>query len=241
MKLSKIIEVKGLLLLQSGLHIGGGDTGMHIGGTDNPVIKHPHTQHPYIPGSSLKGKMRSLLEWHAGLVGCSQGEPIGLRHLPNLADSTQVEAAKNLVRLFGVSGGDSRDSELAQQIGPTRLAFRDCELADSWLARVEDDNLPLTEIKFENSINRISGTATNPRNTERVPAGASFDFVLSLKVLADDDEDVFVQTLLRGMRLIELDALGGSGSRGYGKVKFDLVDETLQARLTALEPFSQVA
>ena len=241
MKLNNIIEIQGTLVLLSGLHIGSGDNQMHIGGTDNPVIKHPHTQQPYIPGSSLKGKLRSLLEWHGGLVGYSQGEPFGLRHLSSLVDPDQIKVARTLIKLFGASGGDPREGDAAGEIGPTRLAFRDCPLAAEWLSTTRENNLPLTEIKFENSINRIAGVATNPRNTERVPAGASFEFTLSLKVLDGDDEDALLSAVLTGLRLLELDALGGSGSRGYGKVSFELAEATLQNRLRALKPFEQVA
>jgi CRISPR-associated protein Csm3 len=69
LKLNKISVIQGTIELKTGLHIGGGDTEMHIGGTDNPVVKHPHTNEPYIPGSSLKGKIRSLLELKYGICG----------------------------------------------------------------------------------------------------------------------------------------------------------------------------
>ena len=101
-------------------------------------------------------------------------------------------------------------------------------------------NLPRTETKFENSINRIAGTAENPRNTERVPEGAIFDFSLALKVLDGDDEAALTQMVLTGFKLLEMDALGGSGSRGYGKVQFQLATE-LQTQLDALQPFTQKA
>ena len=238
-RLNNIVEIKGTLLLKSGLHIGSGDNEMHIVGTDNPVIKHPHTNEPYIPGSSLKGKMRSLLEWYLGLVAFNDGKPFGYQQLAKIDDANKASAIR-LIQLFGVSGGDNLDSKQAAEIGPTRLAFRDCALTRSWVETLDKRNLPRTETKFENSINRIAGTAENPRNTERVPEGAIFEFSVALKVLDGDDEAALTRMVLTGFKLLEMDALGGSGSRGYGKVQFQLAPE-LQTQLDALQPFTQKA
>lgn len=243
MKLINIVEIIGTIELKSGLHIGSGDNEMHIGGTDNPVIKHPHTNDPYIPGSSVKGKMRSLLEWHAGLVEFNQGKPFGYKQLDAVKQVSieKYQNAKNLIKLFGISGGDSLDQLQAKEIGPSRLSFRDSAMSFSWRDQISERNLPLTEIKFENSINRISGTAENPRNTERVPAGAEFDFVLCLKQLEGDDTEALMAMVITGLKLLEMDALGGSGSRGYGKLRFHLDDAGLQQQLNALDPFGQAA
>ena len=239
-RLNNIVEIKGTLLLKSGLHIGSGDNEMHIGGTDNPVIKHPHTNEPYIPGSSIKGKVRSLLEWYLGLVAFNDGKPFGYKQLSKVVGAESQASAKRLIQLFGVSGGDNLDQKEAAEIGPSRLAFRDCSLTRSWVQNLDNRNLPRTETKFENSINRIAGTAENPRNTERVPEGAVFDFCLALKVLEGDDEAALTQMVLTGFKLLEMDALGGSGSRGYGKVQFQLAPE-LQTQLESLQPFTQKA
>jgi len=215
MQLTQIHTLTARLTLLSGLHIGAGDNEMHIGGTDNPVLKHPITHRPYLPGSSLKGKMRSLLEWRSGAV---QPEALGWRDYQR-AEGAQKAAVFDILRLFGVSGSDQLDEAQARELGPTRLAFWDCDLSEDWVKRVDEANQMFTEVKSENRINRITGVAEHPRNTERVPAGASFDFRLSLKVL-DGDQDL-LPMVLAGLRLIELDSLGGSGSRGYGKVRFD--------------------
>ncbi len=217
MKLSKISKLTGTIELVSGLHIGSGNAEMHIGGTDNPVIKNPVTNQPYIPGSSLKGKMRSLMEWHAGVVGVAGGKPLAIKHIEKLNGNR--DRGIEILRLFGYapSGGGQDDPELVQEIGPTRLAFWDCSLDPAWVKEMGDKNLLLTETKMENSIDRIKGTAENPRNTERVPAGARFDFQLTLKIL--DDEEL-LEPVLRGLKLVELSGLGGSVSRGYGKIVF---------------------
>ena len=104
-----------------------------------------------------------------------------------------------------------------ENIGPTRVVVRDAYLAKEWRERFENGELPM-EIKYENSINRITGEA-NPRPLERVPAGVEFAFNISFKVFEDDPETYF-NTLLQAMRLLQMDALGGSGSRGCGQIKF---------------------
>ncbi len=211
MQLTKIATLTGTLKLETGLHIGAGDAEMHIGGTDNPVVRHPITRRPYIPGSSLKGKMRSLLEWKTGAV---KPEPLEFKDYERLGRRADIGA---ILKLFGVSGGEKLEGKEAEEIGPSRLAFWDCPLRDEWAKPLEEANQPLTEVKSENRIDRIRGVAEHPRNTERVPAGAEFEFRLSIKMLDGDD---LLDTLKTGLRLIELDSLGGSGSRGYGKVKF---------------------
>lgn len=235
MQLTQITQITGQIELLSGLHIGSGNTEMHIGGTDNPVIKNPVTNQPYIPGSSLKGKMRSLMEWRAGVVGISNGKPLGFKHLTKLDDG-QKPAAETILRLFGgAPEGADQDMALVEQIGPTRLSFWDCELDPAWIEEMNGKNLLLTEVKMENAIDRIKGVAENPRNTERVPAGARFNFRLTLRV---HDGEELLDEILRGLRLLELSGIGGSGSRGYGKLQFidlKLGDESLVDRLAAVE------
>jgi CRISPR-associated protein Csm3 len=228
MQLTKIQKLTGQIELVSGLHIGSGNTEIHIGGTDNPVIKNPITQEPYIPGSSIKGKMRSLLEWHLGVVDITQGQPLSFKHLnsPALNDKIKPQA-KSLLKLFGGAPDSNNDQALVTEIGPSRLSFWDCALDPTWVTEMRDvKNLPLTETKMENMIDRIRGVAEHPRNTERVPATAKFDFNLTIRV--HDDEDL-LDTVLQGLKLLELTGLGGSGSRGYGKIKFGKLELDGQA------------
>ncbi len=233
MQLTKISDLQGQIELVSGLHIGSGNAEMHIGGTDNPVIKNPVTGEPYIPGSSLKGKMRSLLEWRAGVVSIADGKPLGFKHLPKLSGDTATQGRAILKLFGGAPEGAGKDDKLVAEIGPTRLAFWDCALDAIWVQEMQDKNLLLTETKMENMIDRIAGVAEHPRNTERVPAGARFDFRLTLKVV---DGEELLDDLLRGLRLLELTGLGGSGSRGYGKLRFTrltLDGDSLMERLAA--------
>lgn len=236
MQLTNIQKLTGQIELISGLHIGSGNTEIHIGGTDNPVIKNPITQEPYIPGSSIKGKMRSLLEWHLGVVGETDGAPLSFKHLKKLDDKV-INQAKELIKLFGGAPDGDISKELLDEIGPSRLAFWDCALTKNWVAEMDKKNLLLTEVKMENSIDRIQGTAAHGglRNTERVPATAKFDFNLTIRV--HDGEDL-TDTLLVGLKLLEYTGLGGSGSRGYGKIAFrdlKLDGEDFQTRLEQLK------
>lgn len=236
MRLIEIKKLEGTITLKSGLHIGSGNMEMHIGGTDSPVIKHPHTLEPFIPGSSLKGKVRSLLEMYCELVPFAKDEG-GLvssktlekvkKERPNL-----VEKAEAILKIFGSSGAD-KDDETG--FGPTRVSFSDCYLDDNWKDDAKKNRWQLTEVKSENSINRIQGTAANPRFIERVPEGTKFKFLVTFKVLQDDDEQLFNDYLLKGLKLLEMDALGGSGSRGYGRIKFDFNDDTVNKQFAELE------
>lgn len=217
MRLTAIRTFEGVLELITGLHIGSGNAEMHIGGTDNPVIKHPKTQEPYIPGSSLKGKIRSLLEWRWGFVAYTEGKPVGFSHLDRIPEEDRPQA-KTLLKLFGgAPEGAGQHQALVEEIGPTRLGFWDCPLAHAWIQEMNQRNLLLTETKMENMIDRIRGVAEHPRNTERVPAGAMFEFRLTLRV--HDNEDL-TPMVFEGLKLLELTGLGGSVSRGYGKVRF---------------------
>lgn len=242
MQLTAIHTIEATLELLSGLHIGAGDNEMHIGGTDNPVITHPYTRQPYIPGSSIKGKLRSLLEWRSGAV---QEKVLGIDALEKARSGGkpgQAQAVQHILQLFGIGGGDSQE-QAAKELGPTRLSFWDCNITESWIKRIDDDKQLFTEVKSENMINRISGVAEHPRNTERVPAGVEFRFRVQLKVL-DGDAPQLIDTLLAALKLLELDSLGGAGSRGYGKVRFNgltLNGESLQQRFDAIKPFDLAA
>ena len=230
MKLTNIVEIKAKLVLETGLHIGAGDSEMHIGGIDNSVIKHPITQSPYIPGSSLKGKIRTLLEWRSGEV---KKAPLSL---DDLKEAKNKEEVKNILRLFGISGDAKNTDDIVKEIGVSRLAFWDCALDLDWEKTIRDDNQLLTEAKSENTIDRITSTA-DPRQTERVPAGAEFDFKLMLRQFEGDKPEL-LELVLKGLKLLELDSLGGSGSLGYGKVKFTKLTVDGNARnLDDIKPF----
>ena len=229
-QLKNIRQLKGTIVLKSGLHIGSGNMEMQIGGTDSPVIKHPHTHEPYIPGSSIKGKVRSLIEMMSGLVPLARekerngGGVISLetlRHDTVRNDPSLKKRAENILKIFGHCGSTAeKDLEITASLGPTRVSFADCHLNSDWREMARNKMYPLTEEKSENRIDRIQGTAEHPRFIERVPEGTKFDFTVSFKEIQKGDEEL-LDTLLVGLRLLEWDALGGSGSRGYGRIAFE--------------------
>lgn len=210
MKLKNIKKLSGTIRVITGLHIGGSKDTLEIGGMDQPVIKHPITKEPYIPGSSLKGKMRSLLEI-AYIIDRPASRPfIVEKGLPcGCAETTCPSCV-----IFGTSS-DKKGPEL----GPTRVIFRDAVLSKSDKTRFDNGDLPMEE-KYENTIHRVKGVAEHPRPLERVPAGVSFDFNISFKEFEGDDPKL-IDYLYKGLKMIELDALGGSTSRGSGQVRFE--------------------
>ena len=223
MKLIKIKTIIGTIRVVTGLRVGGGDAGMEIGGMDNPIIRNKATGEPYIPGSSLKGKMRSLMEWE-----CDRLHPKGETH----QCSTHEEAAKCPVcRVFGVAASHSKnlDDPKTFKLGPTRLVVRDAVLSEKSRNDFRKGQ-PITEEKSENTINRITAVA-NPRPMERVVPGTEFDLDMTFKIIdlgdgGTTDEKNFVDVVLKALALVEEDYLGGGGSRGSGKVQFvNLKDE----------------
>ncbi|OHB43339.1 MAG: type III-A CRISPR-associated RAMP protein Csm3 [Planctomycetes bacterium GWC2_39_26] len=212
LKLSGYKVIEGIITCETGLHIGGTADKIEIGGIDNPIIRHPITNLPYIPGSSIKGKMRSLIEWKLG----------------NFAENGDVhEWCSNngcpVCRIFGTSADEAK-------IGPSRLIVRDAHLTETserLLKKMQEDTgLAFVENKTENSINRLTAKA-NPRTQERVPAGTEFKFemvyrIFDLKDNGGKTDDALYSTVEEGIKLIRMDALGGSGSRGYGKVKIEI-------------------
>lgn len=238
MQLKNIHVIQAVLVCETGLHIGGSDAEMHIGGIDNCVIKHPITGEPYIPGSSIKGRMRALLEWRSGAV---QPDPLGWRSYVNAQDDSQKAEVLAILKLFGVGGSEKLTDAEAQQIGPTRLSFWDAPLDLAWTAAQHEAHRLLTEAKSENAIDRISATA-NPRQTERVPAGARFLFKATMKDLGLGDDAELLTRLLIGLKLLEMDGLGGSSSRGYGKIRFDKLSidgADASERFAAVRPFDR--
>jgi CRISPR-associated protein Csm3 len=214
----KILTLSGNIEVLTGLHIGGSDDTMKIGGVDNGVIKvydrELKREVPYIPGSSLKGKIRSLLEWNYGVAQLNDGKPFGsdvLKKYENTHLKDKKQELENFLKLFG-------DSSSENKFGMTRAIFSDCFLVDK-------ENIDeIREVKTENMIDRSKGTAKHPRQTERVAPGVEFGFEIRVKVLDGDDEEKMKKIIEKGLKLLELDYLGGNGSRGYGRVKIHYKD-----------------
>ncbi len=229
--------LRGKINCLTGLHIGGSKEKLEIGGIDSIVVRSPRTDYPYIPGSSIKGKMRHLLEYFTGavndpiIVSTNKDWSAEETHRHNLGN---VSKAAEIVRLFGI-GANERDEKKnlgLEKLGLSRLVVRDAHpdnktIKEIWSALGSDAFY--TEYKAENTIDRLT-SAANPRFIERVVEGSKFDFEMVYTVF-DFGEENFVDKvnedidlLLVGLRLLESSALGKSGSRGYGKINFELAD-----------------
>lgn len=200
-KLQKKVIYTGTIILKTGLHIGGTNAALNIGGPDKFVVRNPINNIPYIPGSSLKGKMRSLVEIYNGET--NNGKPT---NNPNHRAGA----------LFGVSGDN-------EQSHASRLIVRDAEL-DIHACDFSNTDLPYTESKTEVAIDRVTAKA-NPRTFERVPAGAQFKLNMVLNIFEGEDEAALKETLNQAMELLKDDYLGGHGSRGYGQVEIKIESE----------------
>lgn len=202
-----VLKIK--LELLSGLYIGGNDNGFDIGGADTDVIRNPLTKEPYIPGSSLKGKLKVLLKY-------------------NLKDTNIDTNKKDIVfknssitNIF-----ETLEDESNNDVKISRAIFRDLTLtkdSKETLERILGVNC-YTEIKAENKVNAISGKSDSPRFIERVPAGAEFEGEIVLNIFDGDDKKLMMDTIKKSLRLLEMNYLGGNGSRGYGRVKAEFND-----------------
>lgn len=242
------LVISGKIVLLSGLHIGGSNAGIQIGGIDNPVIKNPINNMPYIPGSSLKGKIRFLLESYYGLetevyVENDKGEGKFIKPgTPSKLDTKPLGTPdwdgdiNQIAVLFGTLPNDSSDETMY----PTRLIFRDSSIIGAFMGFEEEITTDISKIidrmstrfvegKFEVAISRVTGTAQPGalRQIERVPAGTVFDIQVILRQFMKEDhkpkeENGFnhITVLKKGLKLLENDALGGYGSRGSGRIKF---------------------
>jgi len=233
---------------QTGLHIGAGATSMGIGTVENTVLRDPLTNRPYIPGSSLKGKMRSLAERY---YKKALNQQIGNTYIHSCGaeykDKKELEekgwadyVGCEICPVFGVPG----ERPFSQ---PTRLIVRDIPLSKESADELEhlETDSPFTEVKIEVSIDRITSQA-NPRHIERVPAGVKFgpgEMIYSLydapKWDLSRDFELIDKTLITSMDLLEKDYLGGMGSRGYGKVAFKNIKVIVRLRTEDTPPFRE--
>jgi len=247
-----VISIKYRLKLKTGLHIGGAKENFEIGGVDNPVIKLPielelkdrdiPKDAPYIPGSSLKGKIRSLMEWFIREPKGVEGkEQTSVEYMTEKArkDSRKLGApcdcgTCSICKLFGVSDVKTiQNLPLEKLPGPPRVEFSDAYPTENSLKTLQNTlgEGVFTEIKYENKINRLTGAVEQGglRNQERVPAGVEFEGEITLDIYSNEDIEL-LKKLITGLKLLENSYLGGSGSRGYGKVEFSKITITFRGR-----------
>ena len=201
------IKIRGVLTVESGLHIGGTKDDIGISTTDNPIIRNPLTGMPYIPGSSIKGKMRSLFEQNEQAKG----------------DSYPCRCGKKdciVCTLFGAHMNMKGES------GAPRVMFRDAVLSEAYKDLSQDSSL--VEIKSETAIDRKTGTAANGslRQMERIAAGVSFDYEIVILVWDGDNPAVLQSSVENGLRMIEATGLGAKTTAGYGKVNFHIGEDS---------------
>ncbi|MSV28430.1 MAG: type III-A CRISPR-associated RAMP protein Csm3 [Bryobacterales bacterium] len=223
LKLTGKLILQGELHCETGLHVGAGKGTLEIGGSDNPVVKDAFGR-PYIPGSSLRGRLRSLLEQASGLAVPSELVYLSKRKGQEVRIHQSDRPDDEICLLFGRAPGrmDRVQGEPldTNHATPARLAVYDAPLDPESITPQMRENLDdeLTEVKSENAIDRITSQAS-PRTLERVPAGARFKVRFVLDMLCEEDS-VLLARLVEGLRLLEDDALGGGGSRGNGRVRF---------------------
>lgn len=211
MKKTDHILLTGTIELVSGMRVGGSDDVLQIGGTDLTCIKDPATNKPYVPGSSIKGRMRSCLEKHLGRVSGREPCTCGSDDCP-------------ICRVFGPH------KNTRHALGPTRLIVRDAHLIGDGF---------VIENKTESTTRRDTGAAEHPRTVERVAPGAKFALEVAVQVF-DLDRD-FLYEDLQGQRvtgadalleivdhalfLVEQTGLGAGVGKGYGQIKLIDVQE----------------
>ena len=211
MSIKKIIEFSGTMTIQSGVHIGGNDNGTKVGGCDNPVIRNPLTNNPYIPGSSIKGALRSCAEKMPAYAGkIRNGKPCGCG-----------QETCMVCKLFGAHMNTRAAS------GEPRLIVRDMQLNKNFLEKVRlsgGNYSDIVETKESTMIDRGTNTASNGslRNMERVAAGAVFDCSFVLKVTDKDKEVELIDFLKKCIKVVEATGIGGKVTSGSGQVKFDI-------------------
>ncbi len=236
-KLEKIVKIEAEMVVLTGIKIGGSQDKFDIGGVDNPVIRtsvpvnflrkvigfegnipdeisqEEFVSIPYIPGSSIKGRMRALLEIKHGAV-------------PENGDVSSEDPFKSV---FGVPA-----KEAGEEFNITRAIFRDAyptkETIEMWLKNIEETFDLGTELKIENKINRLTGGTAGGglRKMERVLPGSRFKVEVNLLIFDKDkgEEEKWINLIKEGFKLIEETYLGGCGTRGYGKVKFENIKIT---------------
>jgi CRISPR-associated protein Csm3 len=227
-KFVKNVVLRGQIETLTGLHIGGSKEKLEIGGVDSPVLRDPNTNYPYIPGSSIKGKMRMLLEFSMDKI-TEKG-------------STYESSNPNdqICRVFG-------NFKKGTSGGPTRLIIRDAypstETVEMWKGL--DSELLFTEFKPENTINRLTSEA-NPRFLERVVKGSFFNFEMIYSVYetaeGDRSDEENLKLVYQALRLLEHSGLGGNISRGYGRIRFrftDPVEVTAESYKTADDKYKK--
>ncbi len=221
LKLNKYLAITGTIKCKTGTRIGGSKEDLEIGGLDNPIIRDPVDRTPYIPGSSLKGKLRSLLEYKYNRVGWRNDRDRGLFQDERSGEPCGCAQELSTCPVCTIFGPHKVSRH---NLGPTRIIVRDAIFSDESreaLSGLLEEGIQYSEVKTENMINRKTGVAEHPRPVERVPRGTKFDLTISVRVFQGDDEAKIKGFIEEAIGMLAQDALGGSGTRGYGWVEIE--------------------
>jgi CRISPR-associated protein Csm3 len=200
-------QINGTIRCESGVRVGGSRDELEIGGIDNPVLREGPTHQPYLPGSSIKGRMRSLLEryYNVPLGGRDRNEPHGC-----------TEDSCLFCKVFGPH------KQTIHRHGPSRLIVRDAYLSSASNEAFQADEKRIIDVRTENMVNRLSNTAQNPRPVERVARGTLFDLALTLRMMDGDPEPKIKRMVRRGLLLLAMDGIGSGISRGHGQISISI-------------------
>jgi CRISPR-associated protein Csm3 len=207
--LEGVIKIDFILHCLTGLRVGGAAGGREIGGIENIVIRDPLTQEPYIPGSSLKGAMRSRYELYKGLP-LSRKLAVQI-HLCGDLDCDVCTVFGRMPELVE----ESAQQQSGRILNLTRLRV--------WDAFATEDTRRMwatfgsVEVKGENAIDRLTSRA-NPRFVERVVKGSEFECRMDFFILDGGRDAERLRVVFEALKLVEEDYLGAYGSRGYGRV-----------------------
>lgn len=177
------VLIRGIIRCVHPLHIGGTYEEYEIGGMDNPIIREPDSRYPYIPGSSLRGKMRSMLEWAEGKVELNENGNAPVHTCSGFVRESNPPAFCPVCLAFGSSASEVLGEK--RFVGPTRLIIRDAHLTEYWEEKLtmlrQKRGIPMAEYKTENQIDRITSVA-NPRPIERTIKGTEFELEMVYRI-----------------------------------------------------------
>lgn len=211
MKRIETHTITATVTLTSGARIGGSDDVLQIGGTDLTCIKDPASGKPYLPGSSLKGKMRSALEKSTGT-----------------SEGIQPSKRGPIARVFGPHF-DSRHQE-----GPTRIRVHDAQLipGSDFTLELKTESVNNRETGTAMHPRTLERVAPGARFGLRIDFDVydmdrDFEYVDLAEKKTHTGRDAILAIVNDGLDLLCQSGIGSGTSRGYGQI--EITDDKLAA------------
>lgn len=204
-KLENRLVIKGTIEALTPLHIGSGKPQIELEEVDMPIIKDTNDQ-PYIPGSSIKGKVRSEAERILRKDGAYVCNPPAVRNMCG-GNKSRLEDHCVACKIFGTAGSISSVA--------SKVRFR-----DAYPVKKLETLMQRTGTAIDRQTETVSRSSLY--SVEAVPAGGVFDF----EVVAENLTDEELKVLFAAIKSVEDSALGGGSSRGFGKVKINITSVT---------------